>query len=78
MVGCLRGTAVGESENSLGFHADQESGRVLAEAIDYARQGEVKALGVRTPPAPAPGQPAGAVEGVTPAGSEPPGPHRRQ
>jgi nitrite reductase (cytochrome c-552) len=28
------------AENSMGFHADQESARVLAEAIDYARQAE--------------------------------------
>ncbi len=31
------------SENSLGFHAPQESARILGEAIDFARQGE-KAL----------------------------------
>ena len=29
------------AENSTGFHAPQESARVLAEAIDYARQGEL-------------------------------------
>jgi nitrite reductase (cytochrome c-552) len=28
------------AENSMGFHADQESARILAEAIDYARQSE--------------------------------------
>jgi nitrite reductase (cytochrome c-552) len=28
------------AENSMGFHADQESARILAEAIDYARQAE--------------------------------------
>jgi nitrite reductase (cytochrome c-552) len=33
------------AENSMGFHAPQESARVLAEAIDYARQGQVKVLG---------------------------------
>ena len=33
------------SENSLGFHAPQEAARDLAEAIDYARQGQVKLLG---------------------------------
>ena len=33
------------AENSMGFHAPQESARILAEAIDYARQGQVKALG---------------------------------
>lgn len=31
------------AENSMGFHAPQESARILAEAIDYARQGEVEA-----------------------------------
>jgi nitrite reductase (cytochrome c-552) len=32
------------SENSLGFHAPQEAARVLGEAIDYARQGQIKIL----------------------------------
>jgi nitrite reductase (cytochrome c-552) len=32
------------AENSMGFHAPQEAARVLAEAIDLARQGEVAAL----------------------------------
>jgi len=32
------------SENSLGFHAPQESARILAEAIDFARQGQLKAV----------------------------------
>jgi nitrite reductase (cytochrome c-552) len=32
------------AENSMGFHAPQESARVLGEAIDYARQGQVKLL----------------------------------
>ncbi len=35
------------AENSMGFHADQESARILAEAIDEARQGEVAAARVR-------------------------------
>lgn len=30
-----------EAENSMGFHAPQEAARVLGEAIDYARQGQV-------------------------------------
>ncbi len=34
------------AENSLGFHAPQESARILAEAIDFARQGQVKAMQV--------------------------------
>lgn len=29
------------AENSMGFHAPQEAARILAESIDYARQGEV-------------------------------------
>jgi nitrite reductase (cytochrome c-552) len=28
------------SENSKGFHADQESARVLAESIDFSRQAQ--------------------------------------
>src|SRR5690606_14716798 len=30
------------AENSMGFHASQEAARVLAEAIDYARQGQLE------------------------------------
>jgi nitrite reductase (cytochrome c-552) len=30
-----------EAENSMGFHAPQEAARILGEAIDYARQGQV-------------------------------------
>ena len=29
------------AENSLGFHADQEAARILGEAIDFARQGQI-------------------------------------
>ncbi|MFL5339586.1 MAG: ammonia-forming cytochrome c nitrite reductase subunit c552 [Gemmataceae bacterium] len=32
------------AENSMGFHAPQESARVLAESIDYARQGQIRVL----------------------------------
>ena len=32
------------AENSMGFHAPQEASRILGEAIDYARQGEIAAL----------------------------------
>lgn len=32
------------AENSMGFHAPQEAARVLGEAIDYARQGQVLVL----------------------------------
>jgi nitrite reductase (cytochrome c-552) len=37
------------SENSMGFHAAQECARVLAEAIDYARQGQLALAGARQP-----------------------------
>ena len=30
------------AENSMGFHAPQETARILAEAIDYARQGQTE------------------------------------
>jgi nitrite reductase (cytochrome c-552) len=40
------------AENSMGFHAPQEAARILAEAIDYARQGQLEAAKVQ----PAPGQ----------------------
>lgn len=30
------------AENSMGFHAPQEAARILGEAIDYARQGELE------------------------------------
>jgi len=32
------------AENSTGFHAPQEAARILGEAIDYARQGQLAAL----------------------------------
>ncbi len=31
------------AENSMGFHAPQEAARILAEAVDYARQGQISA-----------------------------------
>jgi nitrite reductase (cytochrome c-552) len=45
------------AENSMGFHAPQELARILAEAIDLARQAEVKAIalaGGKIPEAQAP------------------------
>ena len=39
-----------ESENSNGFHAPQEAARILGEAIDYLRQGQ---LALRPTPVPA-------------------------
>ena len=32
------------AENSMGFHAPQEAARILGEASDYARQGQIEAL----------------------------------
>jgi nitrite reductase (cytochrome c-552) len=32
------------AENSMGFHAPQEAARVLGEAIDFARQGQIKII----------------------------------
>jgi nitrite reductase (cytochrome c-552) len=32
------------AENSMGFHASQEAARILAEAIDLARQGQLEAV----------------------------------
>ncbi len=63
------------SENSMGFHADQETARVLAEALDYARQAQAMAVTLRAPAAPAGEQPTEPVEGVTPTGKSPPGPY---
>jgi nitrite reductase (cytochrome c-552) len=45
------------AENSMGFHAPQEAARILAEAIDFARQGQVAVLTGSAPagaPSPAP------------------------
>ena len=38
-----------EAENSTGFHAPQEAQRILAESIDYARQGQLALRGVKVP-----------------------------
>jgi nitrite reductase (cytochrome c-552) len=45
------------SENSMGFHAPQEAARVLAEAIDYAREGQIALLAPAVPVAEQPAQP---------------------
>jgi nitrite reductase (cytochrome c-552) len=65
------------SENSRGFHAPQESARILAEAIDFARRATALAAAANgaiespTPTAPP-------LEGVTPAEKSPPGPPARK
>jgi nitrite reductase (cytochrome c-552) len=37
------------AENSMGFHAPQEAARILAEAIDMARQGQLAVRGISPP-----------------------------
>lgn len=37
------------AENSMGFHAPAETARILAESIDYSRQGQLIAAGVTRP-----------------------------
>ncbi len=54
------------SENSRGFHADQEAVRVLGESIDYSRRAQAAALRLRAPAAPSTeALPKEAVKGVT-------------
>ncbi len=61
------------SENSMGFHADQESARILAESIDYSRRAQAAALRLR-PALPGVREvPVRPIEGVTPAAGAPPG-----
>lgn len=45
------------AENSMGFHAPQEGARILAEAIDYARQGQLALAEKQTETAPVPPKP---------------------
>jgi len=62
------------AENSMGFHAPQEAARVLGEAIDYARQGQIAALLATTPAAPAaPAAPAPAPTAPPAAPASEPG-----
>ena len=35
------------SENSKGFHADQEAVRILGESIDYSRQAQIEAIKIK-------------------------------
>ena len=64
------------SENSQGFHADQEAVRILGESIDYSRQAQVLSLRLRTEPAPQSDRPVEPVRGVTPTEKAPPGPYK--
>ena len=43
-----------EAENSMGFHAPQEAARILAESIDFSRQGQATLAG-QTIQVPSPG-----------------------
>lgn len=55
------------SENSRGFHADQEAARILGESIDYSRQAQAMALRLRAPEAPRTDDlPVEPIQGVTP------------
>jgi nitrite reductase (cytochrome c-552) len=60
------------SENSMGFHADQEAVRILGESIDYSRQAQARAIALRAPEAPKVDLPVKPVEGVTPVADAPP------
>jgi len=64
------------SENSMGFHADQEAARILGESIDYSRRAQAAALRLRAPESPAVDRPVAPVEGVTPTEKAPPGPYK--
>jgi nitrite reductase (cytochrome c-552) len=55
------------SENSRGFHADQEAARILGESIDFSRQAQAAALRLRAPAAPSTESlQVEEVQGVTP------------
>jgi nitrite reductase (cytochrome c-552) len=64
------------SEGSHGFHASQESARVLAEALDMAREGQALAVMLNPRAVPRTEAPVEAVGGVTPDADAPPGPYR--
>ncbi len=54
------------SENSRGFHAPQESMRILGESIDYSRRAQALALRIRAPDAPPIERIEDGIIGVTP------------
>lgn len=64
------------SENSDGFHADQEAVRIVGESIDYSRQAQAAALRLRAPASPAVKPGGKPVEGVTPADKALPEPQK--
>lgn len=61
------------SENSMGFHADQEAARILGESIDYSRRAQAIALRLRAGEAPTVNLPVQPVQGVTPTEQAPEG-----
>lgn len=63
------------SEGSHGFHASQESARILAEALDMAREGQALATLLHPQAVPRTNAPEGSVGGVTPDAEAPPGPY---
>lgn len=63
------------SENSMGFHADQELARILAESIDLARQAQNYATSLRAPAAVPSTEPITEVKGITPADKAPNAPY---
>ena len=66
------------SENSMGFHAAQETARVLAESIDYSRQAvaTAQALHLSMPASPAAVPATQPIQGITPAEKAPPAPYK--
>jgi nitrite reductase (cytochrome c-552) len=58
------------AENSMGFHAPQEAARILGEAIDYARQGQLALLR----PSPAASGAAAVAPPAASSASPPPAP----
>ena len=65
------------SENSMGFHAPQESARILAESIDYSRQAvaAAQAMHLRRPEAATTVPATQPIQGVIPADKAPPAPY---
>jgi nitrite reductase (cytochrome c-552) len=54
------------AENSMGFHAPQEAAKVLGEAVDYARQGQVALLRGATTPVAVPAAVSSSAPAPTP------------
>ena len=61
-----------EAENSMGFHASDESLRILSDSVNYTRQGQLAVRGVKPVPPTrprirVPGSERGPVESPAPA-----------